>query len=227
VDLAERGEAKPAGRLNVDLVRSLAELCRPRGLWLGQVSTDYVFDGEHGPYHETAAPAPLNVYGQSKLAAENYLRGEQLNAAIVRTIVVYGKGMGLGRDFIGWVVDELSAGRTIQVVTDQSGNCIWAMELARVLEAAMEQRRTGLFHAASPEVLTRYELARMVARVFGLDENAVIPVASAALGQPARRPARSGLLTDETRRSLGVQFLGLEESLRAYKADRSQPWSMN
>lgn len=226
VDRAEE-EREACWQANVDLVRSLADLCRPRSLWLGQVSTDYVFDGEHGPYHETAGPAPLNVYGQSKLAAENLLRGEDTAAAIVRTIVVYGKGVGLGRDFIGWVVDELSAGRRIQVVTDQSGNCIWAMELARVLVAAMDQRRTGLFHAASPEVVTRYELARITARVFGLDENLVVPVASAALAQAARRPARSGLLTDETRRALGVQFLGLEESLRAYKADRSQLWSMN
>ncbi len=226
VDRAEE-EKEACWQSNVDLVRSLAELCRPRSLWLGQVSTDYVFDGEHGPYGETATPGPLNVYGHSKLAAENLLRGEEMNAAIVRAIVVYGKGLGLGRDFIGWVVDELTAGRSIQVVTDQSGNCIWAMELARVMVSAMEQRKSGLFHAGCDEVVTRYELARITARVFELDEGLVVPVASAALAQAARRPARSGLLTADTRRTLGLQFLGLEESLRAYKADRIQQWSMN
>ncbi|MCA9782137.1 MAG: NAD(P)-dependent oxidoreductase [Candidatus Cloacimonetes bacterium] len=226
VDQAEE-DREACWQANVDLVRTLSELCHPRGLWLGQVSTDYVFDGEHGPYHESAAPAPLNVYGQSKLAAENLLRGAGGNTAIVRTIVVYGKGHGLGLDFVGWVLQELGAGRPIQVVTDQSGNCIWAMELARLLVQAMEQRRCGLFHAGCEEVLTRYELARTVARIFELDENLVIPVASAQLSQAARRPARSGLLTGETRRQLGIQLLGLEESLRAFKADRSQSWSMN
>ncbi len=226
VDRAEE-QREACWRANVDLVRSLLELCRPRGVWLGQVSTDYVFDGSEGPYDEQRRPAPLNVYGQSKLASENLVRGAELPAAIVRTIVVYGKGHGLAPDFFSWLDGELRAGREVRIVNDQTGNCIWAMELARVLVRAMERRASGLYHAAAPEILSRHEMALVFADELGLDAELIHPVATAQLGQAAERPLRSGLSCEKSCRELGLTLLGFRESLRAWRADRPELWSIN
>ncbi len=226
VDKAEE-EREACWQANVDLVRSLVELCRPRGIWLGHVSTDYVFDGADGPYEEDARPAPLNVYGQSKLAGENLVRGAELPAAIVRTIVVYGKGHALAPDFFTWLEGELRAGREVGIVTDQWGNCIWAMELARVLARAMERRASGLYHAGCPDLMSRHEMALAFAGELGLDGDLVRPVATAQLGQAAERPLRSGLDCERTCRELGLSLLGFRESIRAWSADRPELWSIN
>ncbi|NQU04814.1 MAG: sugar nucleotide-binding protein, partial [Calditrichaeota bacterium] len=68
------------------------------------VSSDYIFDGKKGPYNENDLPCPVNYYGKSKLAAENILRGSDLNWAIVRTIVLYGVGIKVHASFVTWLL---------------------------------------------------------------------------------------------------------------------------
>lgn len=77
-------------RLNVDAVRYLIKVCEEQDIHLIQLSTDFVFDGEEGPYTEDAEPNPLSYYGWSKLEAERLLQASSCRWAILRTIIVYG-----------------------------------------------------------------------------------------------------------------------------------------
>ena len=226
VDLAER-EKEACWRANVDLVRGLLDCCRPHGTWLGQVSTDYVFDGQAGPYGPEDLPAPRGVYAQSKLAAENLIRGSEVPAAIFRTLVLFGKGHGLAPDFFEWVLRELGAGRGIRVVTDQVGNCCWAMDLARAMKRALLARRVGLFHVAARGRMSRHGMAQLVARLAGLDASLVEEAGTAGLGQAAPRPLQSGLHTEATERELGMALPTIEEALRAWLQDRPEMWCIN
>lgn len=226
VDGAER-DREACWKLNVDLPRALSELCRARGVWLGQVSTDYVFDGTDGPYETDRRPNARGVYAQSKLAAENLLRGAEIPVLVARTIVLHGKGHGLKPDFLEWATGELSAGRSIRVVTDQTGNCCWALDLARTLKKALLERRRGLVHVASRGRMSRWELARLAARLLGLDEGLVQPVLTAELGQAAPRPLQGGLALEASEKLLGTRFPSIEESLAAWRDDRPELWSIN
>lgn len=214
-------------RANVDLVRALADCCRPGHVWMGQVSTDYVFDGTAGPYGPDDQPSPKGVYARSKLAAENLLKGEEFPVAIFRTIVLFGKGHGLKADFLEWATEELSAERPIRVVTDQVGNCCWAMDLARAMQKGLFGFRRGTFHVASRGHVSRHELCRMLAAELGLNADLVQPILSAGLSQAAPRPLQSGLCLEETERALGLRFQPIAETLKAWSQDRPELWLIN
>jgi dTDP-4-dehydrorhamnose reductase len=214
-------------RTNVELTRALVECCRPHGVWLGQVSTDFVFNGRGGPYRPDDAPGATGVYAQSKLAAENLVRGAAIPAAIFRTIVLFGKGHGLKPDFFEWTLGELRGGRPIRVVTDQVGNCCWALDLARAMDAALRMRRTGIFHVAARGRMSRHAMALLLARLEGLDASLVRPLTTAELGQAAPRPREGGLVVEETERALGLRFPAIEQALRGWLRDQPQMWSIN
>lgn len=208
--------------VNVGLVETLARATRRHGAYLAQVSTDYVFDGTAGPYDVDAPTAPLGWYGATKLEAEQLLAASPVEHGVFRTLVLYGKGPGLKLDFVGWVRRELEVGRTIRVVTDQTGNCTWALDLAQALALAAERRARGVFHVANRGLLSRHELALLIARVFGLDPMLVHPVTTEELGQQAKRPLRSGLKLSRSEEALGMRFPALERALERYKRDDGQ-----
>ncbi len=214
-------------RANVELTRSLVACCRPHGVWLGHVSTDYVFNGLQGPYHPEDPPQARGVYAQSKLAAENEVRGGEIPHAIFRTIVLFGKALRVKPDFFEWALGELRAGRPIRVVTDQLGSCCWALDLANAMRQALFMRRTGLFHAASRGHMSRYAMAQMLARLAGAEESLVRPVTTAELGQAAPRPLQGGLMLQETEAALNLRFPDIQDALKCWLADQPEIWSNN
>ena len=186
-----------AHRANADAPRWLAEVCRDRGAHLLHVSTDYVFPGDDaqpGPYAEDASPRPISYYGQSKLDGERAIAGVCGDASpytIVRAALVY--GLGRRANFVTWLAGELRAGRRVRIVRDQFNTPTIADDLAATLLWLAENQRTGIYHAAGPDLVGRHEWALAIARHFALDTSLIDWVTSAELAQPARRPLRSGL----------------------------------
>jgi dTDP-4-dehydrorhamnose reductase len=221
VDRAET-ERDACWSINVGLVETLASLCERHGAWLAQMSSDYVFGGESGPYDTEDPTGALGWYGETKLRAEELVLERPVRAAILRTMVLFGRARERGPDFVEWVVAGLSAGQRLSVVTDQIGNGAWALDVAGAVEAASAQRLRGVFHAASPELVSRFDLARLVAEVHGLDRGLLEPTTTAALGQKARRPLASGLRVASTEARLGYGFLPLRQALEAHRVDASK-----
>ncbi len=186
-----------ARRANVDGPRWLAEVCRDHGAHLLHVSTDYVFPGDDaqpGPYAEDASPRAINYYGQSKLDGEHAIAvvcGNDTPYTIVRTALVY--GMGRRANFVTWLAGELRAGRRVRIVRDQFNTPTIADDLAATLLWLVEHQRTGIYHAAGPDLVGRHEWAEAIAQYFALDTTLIDWVSSAELAQPAPRPLRSGL----------------------------------
>lgn len=79
-----------AYQLNVEAVQTLVVLCEEHNIQLVHLSTDFIFDGENGPYDELASPNPLSYYGETKLRAEEVIKNSKAKWAILRTIIVYG-----------------------------------------------------------------------------------------------------------------------------------------
>jgi len=226
VDGAEK-EKDLCWRVNVDGVANLLSVLKSSSAHFLQISTDYIFDGRNGPYREEDAPHPLGVYGKSKLAAENLVRGAAIPTTVLRTMVLFGKGIRLKTDFVGWVQKELSAGHDIRVVEDQIGNATYARELVRAILAAAQRGVSGILHAASRDILSRYELARLVAELFALDAGLIHPVSTAELGQAAPRPLQSGLLVSHSEEQLGIRFLTVREVLEEYRSEILNTYRLN
>lgn len=203
-------------RVNTEAVEHLARQCRVLGARLVQVSTDFVFSGEDGPYREEARPAPVNFYGKSKLAAENATRDSGLDAwAVARTVLVYGTGENLRRsNFALWVIDKLTKGDPIRIVTDQFRTPSYAPDLADGIERIVRFGKTGTFHISGRELVSIYDFAQTIARVFDLDGSLIQPTDSTQFTQEAARPARTGFIILKAETELGYKPRSLEDALR-------------
>lgn len=203
-------------RINVDAVDFLAKQCLTTGARLVQVSTDFIFDGEDGPYQEDAYPTPLNFYGKSKLAGENAARGVGLDRwAIARTVLVYGSGHKLSRSNIAlWIIDKLSKGETIHVVTDQWRTPTYTPDLASGIERIVRFGKSGIFNISGREFVSIYEYAQCVADVFDLDANLIKPTDGSRFSQKAPRPAKTGFIILKAETELGYKPRSMREALR-------------
>ncbi len=214
VDACETERAE-CWRQNTTAVEILAAECAALDAHLTHVSTDFIFDGENGPYDETAPATPVNYYGESKLAAETAVQAAGGRWAIVRTVLVYGTAHDYGRsNIVLWVRDSLRAGKALKVVDDQWRTPTLAEDLADGCLRIAEQSATGIFNISSDELLTPYQMAQQVAAYFGLDKALLERVTAATFTQPARRPPRTGLVISKAREQLGYVPHSFQEGIR-------------
>jgi dTDP-4-dehydrorhamnose reductase len=218
VDESE-GQREIAWEVNVEGVRNLLEAADRSGTRLCTLSTDYVFDGRAGPYSEDAPKNPLGAYGETKAAMEDVIAESPGRHLIARTMVLYGAAPGVRPNFALWVVRNLLAGERFRVVTDQIGNPTLATDLARLILAMLEQEGNGTYHAAGADRVSRFDFARALARAFELDGDLIEAVTTEELGQRAVRPLESGFILDRIRTDFGLELLGLEDSLAAFRRE--------
>lgn len=212
----DRCERNPdlARRVNVWGTRNLIRACENAGAGLVTVSTNYVFDGRAGPYAETDSTSPVNVYGRTKLDAEEIVLGSPCHGLVVRTAVLYGYRAGCRPNFVTWALESLVRGETIRVVTDEWANPTCVDELAVFLLGLCLRDFRGVIHFAGPEFMSRYEMVRRICQCFNLDADLVVPVTSEELGQIARRPPGAGLKLDLARELFNPVLGSYSENLK-------------
>ncbi|MCB9502245.1 MAG: dTDP-4-dehydrorhamnose reductase [Deferribacteres bacterium] len=218
VDGAET-ERELCWKINVEGVASLAHAARVYGSRLVHVSTDYIFDGDHGPYRESNRPDPLGYYGKSKLAGENALMSSGANWAIGRTMVLYGYAPGARLNFITWMVEQLRQSKPIRIVDDQFGNPTLASDLASALIKLAVSSREEIYHLCGSEIIDRYHLALLVADVYGLDSSLITRIKTSDLGQAAKRPLNSGFIIEKAEKELGVEMLDARGGIEQLKLE--------
>lgn len=221
VDACET-DREVAWRINVTGVENIIEAARKNSTRVVHISTDYVFDGKEGPYSEEDRPEPINYYGRSKLASENQLRSSDIPFVIIRTMVLYGIAADVKPNFALWLIRNLEERNEVKVVSDQTGNPTLVDDLAHAIISAVELKKTGLYHVAGRDILSRYDFALKLADVFGFDRGLVQPVTTAELSQPAARPLRSGLVTLKAEVQLGYRPSTVMEGLSILKGQLSR-----
>lgn len=205
---------------NVLAVENLVAAAKRIDAHFIHLSTDFIFDGAHGPYTEEDEPRPLSIYGQSKLDAEHAVMNAGLTKwAIARTIIVYGVAKGLSRsNVVLWAKSALEKGQPINVVDDQWRMPTLAEDLADGCIRIAKQGAVGIFNLSGPDGMSILELVQRVGRFFDLDPRVITPITSASLSQPAKRPPRTGFILDKARTQLGYAPRGFEEGLAVLKA---------
>jgi dTDP-4-dehydrorhamnose reductase len=215
-----------AWKINVGGVENLADAARKNAIHVIHVSSDYIFDGKSGPYAEDDRPEPISYYGKTKLASENALRTSEVPFFIARTMVLYGYAPGVKANFALWLIRSLRDRQQVRIVSDQLGNPTLVDDLAFGLIQAMEARRTGIYHMAGREIMSRYDFAVHTAKAFGLDPLLIQPIETAQLKQPAARPLKSGLITLKAEVELGFRPSTVDQGLRILKTQlqRAEEW---
>lgn len=205
-------------KLNVDAVSNLIEASKKTNSFLIHLSTDFIFDGEDGPYKEEDLPNPLSKYAESKLESEKLLDASGLSHAIVRTMLVYGIVHDMSRsNIILWVKKSLEEKKHIKVINDQWRTPTLAEDLAKGCALIAEKRAEGVFNISGKELLTPHDMAIATADFFQLDKSFIEEVDGSIFTQPAKRPAKTGFVLDKARRVLGYEPVSFEEGLAILK----------
>ena len=182
------------------------------------VSTDYVFDGcSRRPYEEYDEPAPLNVYGRTKLQGERALAMLVGRHYIVRTSGLFGEG---GNNFVATILKAQQHQPTLQVVVDQVCRPTYAGHLAEAIAQIIGSGNDGAYHVASAGEASWFEFTRVILEKAGHGPWGVEPISSEELGRPARRPAYSVLGTRAYEYTFGHVLPSWEDGLEAYLAKR-------
>lgn len=206
-------------KANVTGVENLIEACEKNNVHLIHVSTDFIFDGSHGPLDETAIPKPVNFYGESKLAGELAVQKSKIKWAILRTVLVYGITPDLSRsNIVLWVKKSLEEGKTINVVNDQWRTPTLAEDLAMGCYLAASKKATGIFHISGEEMMTPFDIANQTAEFFTLDKSLIKPADSSTFKQPAMRPPKTGFIITKAKQELGYQPHTFKEGLALLKS---------
>jgi len=167
------------------------------------LSTDFIF-GEGGPHAEDDAPAPLNLYGASKLEAEALVNAAAIKATIVRPVFMYGPiWQNLRPSFIQWVAGKLKNGEPIKVVTDQARTPTYIGDLCWGLRKIINDQVPGVFHLAGKDIVSPYDMAVAVAKHLNLPLGLIEPVTASTFPEPVKRAQRSGLKIDKAVSLLG------------------------
>jgi dTDP-4-dehydrorhamnose reductase len=199
-------ERESCWKTNVTAVESIVTASEKHRAHVVHVSTDFIFDGSHGPLDETAIPHPVNYYGESKLAAEQCIQRSNISWTIVRTVLVYGVTKDMSRsNIVLWVKKNLEAGKPIKMVTDQWRTPTLAEDLAMGCYLAAIKKARGIYHVSGEEMMTPFDIGVRTAAQFGLNASLISPATSATFQQPARRPPKTGFIIEKAKRELGYQ----------------------
>lgn len=228
----DRAESEPdlAFRVNAEAPALLAREAARRGMGLLHFSTDYVFDGtKPGPYVEDDAPAPLSVYGRSKLEGEQAVLASGAAALVFRTTWVYHDE---GANFLKTMLKLAMEREQLRVVGDQRGAPTWAGQLADLVQQVLADadpvvrmaQASGLYHASAAGQTSWADYARFVVSVAAahptgrarlrLGPDDVVGISTADWPTAARRPSNSVLDNTRLAQRLGVRFPDWSEDVR-------------
>jgi len=207
-------ERESCWKANVNGVENLIAACAENQIHLVHVSTDFIFDGTHGPLDEQAVPHPVNYYGESKLAGEQAIQQSSISWAILRTVLVYGVTPDMSRsNIVLWVKKSLEEGKHIHVVNDQWRTPTLAEDLAMGCFLAARKKATGIYHLSGEDMMTPYDIAIQTAAYFQLDQSFIHATDSSQFKQPALRPLKTGFIITKAKAGLGYQPHTFKEGL--------------
>jgi dTDP-4-dehydrorhamnose reductase len=177
------------------------------------ISTDFVFDGRQDePYTEFDETNPLSVYGESKLAGEEFVRNLVNKYFIIRTSWLYGKH---GGNFVKTMLSLAKEKEALTVVDDQVGSPTYAKDLAEVIKRLITTRLYGTYHTSNNGSCSWYQFANKIFEYSNIDI-IVEAVTSKEFIRPATRPKYSVIENCSSEQGLDYKMRNWQDALKDY-----------
>lgn len=185
-------QPEAALRLNALAPQQLAIAADQLAIGMLQISTSSVFDGrKKSPYTESDRPAPVNMYGGSKLLGETFVSANCSRAYILRLPMVFGPG-GEGSSFIDRMAEKLRAGEALSGTTDEFNTPLFSLDVAEAIFELFGNFPYGTYHLAGGESVSLYALLSLMAELLPGTQR-VEPVESRHFARACRVPLNGGL----------------------------------
>lgn len=220
VDYCEK-HSKEAYKVNVLGTQNIVEAAKKVKAKVIFLSSNAIFDGLNPPYHEKSGANPLDIYGETKLEGEKIIMESGLKYVILRLITMYGWPQKGGRSNpVNWIIDSLKKGQSLNIVTDVYNNHLWAGQAAEVLWKVIKNNiENDIFNIGGGESISRFDLAKKVAKIFDLDSSLITPVTSDFFKGIAKRPKDTSFDTRKMEKELGIKPLSVDEGLKQMRQE--------
>ncbi len=197
-------------QINANGAALLAKTCAEQDIAFVTFSSDLVFDGTHtAPYVESDRVAPLNVYGQSKAIAEQWVLDLNVRALVIRTSAFFGPWDDY--NFLTIARRTLAAGQPFFAAEDTVISPTYVPDLVNATLDLLIDRECGLWHLANVGAVSWAEFARAVAHVTGFDCSQIKACSTRSLGLAAPRPTYTALTSER-----GILLPSLENAIEQY-----------
>ncbi len=197
-----------AVKLNVTGVENVANCCRNRVLVY--YSSDAVFDGVKGNYHENDAPNPVNFYGETKLRGEQAVKNLP-NYLILRTSFIY-SDQPHSPKFIPWLIRNLAEGKSVNVASDLTTCPTFIDDLAQATLMLLRKNCRGVYHVTGASALSCYDMALYIAQKWGFNKTLIRPVKRIELLWKAPRAEFATLNISKLKRE-GIMMSSFEQGM--------------
>lgn len=198
--------------------KNIVELAKLSECHLIYISTDALFCGKNEYYSELATPNPINQYARLKIKAENYIKDKYSKYSIIRTRF-YGKSNKHDIFFTEQVIQKLKNNSTIQCFTDSYTTQIYIETLGEIFIELFEKKLFGTFNIVEDKKYSRYEFAKLVAKVFHLNSDLIIPTSFNDVDWKAPRPIDTSLSNEKIKSMIETPILSTYEGLLRMKKE--------
>ena len=195
VDFCEANK-KESFSLHVDATKKISNICSQINSRLIFLSSDYVFDGKKGNYSEEDTPNPINHYGFTKLEAEKIVLKNPLNT-VIRTSVIY--DWDLRVRFFNYVINNLKKNKQVLATNDIFNSVTLVDSLIQSIFRLIILKKNGIFHVVDSTCVSRFEFAKMIAKIFNLNDDLVKKTSIKDANFVAQRPQNTCLDNSKAR----------------------------
>mgnify|MGYP001206021484 CR=1 FL=1 len=169
-----------------------------------QISTDFIFEGNEGPYSEDDNPRPINYYGFSKYEAEKKIIKKDFNYTILRTCLVYGEDSN-SNNILMWVKRALQKKQSLNIVDDQYRTPTFVDDLCNGVIKVINKEALGIYNISGGEYLSIFDFVCNIVKGFKFNRSLLNRSKTIDLGQRALRPVKSGLLINKAKRDFNFE----------------------
>lgn len=196
-----------AWKENASTVEELSKICRLIDSHLIIFSSDQIFDGKNGPYSELDFANPINYYGKTKLAGENYCRKETKKHSIIRYSKLVNNHKFLINDFIDDILDCIINNQQISFSVDYFFSPTYMKDIAIAVAKIINTGKTGTYNVSAPELIRYSDVIRLISNKFDIKYKEP----KYEFDFPVNIPEITGFIILKSLTDLNIKLTGLEE----------------
>ncbi len=207
-------------QVNVEGTKNIVNSCKKYGIHLVHISTDFVFAGnKQEPYTEQDPRHPIEWYGQTKAWAEEIVENELSSYTILRIGYPFRAHYEVKSDIVHKILAGLKSGNLYPQFSDMVITPTPIHTFSQILDRVVEQKPQGIFHAHGSTALSPYQLARLVAKIFGYDPNQIKEGSLKEFLKTTDRPYQQYLRMDNSKiqQTLDLTIPTIDQALEEIK----------